>query len=193
MRTHDLLTRRLHGALALGITAQLLISEVMVTPGGGRTPNGWFSLHEVLGIALFGVLLVYWLRTVARTLKSGEPLLLFPWLRRDLRARVVEDAKAHWAELKAFRLPDDEVVRPLPAAGQGLGLVLASILATTGLIAYLSISPGTPPSTGVHLLMELHESLGPLMWLYLIAHPALAVLHHLSGQKTLFRMFGRER
>lgn len=192
MRTYDLLTRRLHGALAVGVTVQMLVSLVMVTPRPDRVANFWFPVHETVGIVLFGVLLVYWLRVVARTLRGGEPLRLFPWTSPDLRAAVVADAKVTFSELSQFKLSDDEEVRPLVAAIQGIGLLIGAVLATTGLIAYLSITPGTPPSWIVHQLMELHESLGPLMWAYLVLHPAMAVLHHLAGQPTLKRMFGRD-
>jgi magnesium-transporting ATPase (P-type) len=40
---------------------------------------------------------------------------------------------------------------------------------------------------------ETHEAAGTVMWVYLVLHPAMAILHQLAGHDTLGRMFGRGR
>jgi len=193
MKKYDSLSRLLHLSLAVGITAQMLVSLVMITPKPGRIPNSWYSIHESLGIVLFAVLAIYWLRAVLKTVRSGDPLMLFPWFSAARLGALAKDIGVTLADAARFRLPDDgDQVRPLPAAIQGLGLLVGLILGLTGTVFALAVTPGMPLSPALHDLKEVHEAFGPLMWGYLAIHPTLAILHQLAGHKTLTQMFGRE-
>jgi cytochrome b561 len=190
---YDPLTRVLHFLVAAGITTQMLVSLVMVHPRPGRPPNQWFEAHETLGLALLGTLVVYWLWYLLRTLATGEPMMLFPWFSRSRLGALVEDIRATSRELARFRLPDAEGRRPVPAAVQGLGLLLGLFLAASGAIISFAMAPDGSMSSMAHGVKELHEAAGSLTWGYLAVHPALGVLHHLSGHHTLNRMFGISR
>ncbi|CCG41109.1 cytochrome b/b6 domain-containing protein [Magnetospirillum molischianum] len=193
MKKYDSLTRFLHLSLAVGITTQMFVSLVMITPKPGRIANSWYSVHEVLGIVLLAVLLVYWLRAVLKTIRGGEPLMLFPWFSAARLGALGRDIGATLSDALRFRLPNDgETVRPLPAAIQGLGLLVGLFLAGTGMVLALTITPGIALSPTLHDIKELHEAFGPLMWGYLAIHPTLAIIHQLAGHKTLNQMFGRE-
>jgi len=193
MKKYDSLTRLLHLSLAIGITTQMVVSLVMITPKPGRIPNNWYSVHETLGIVLFAILAVYWLRAVLKTIQGGEPLMLFPWVSPTRLGALAQDIGATLSDAVRFRLPDDgDRVRPLPAAIQGLGLLIGLFLGLTGTVLALTITPGVALSPILHDIKELHEAFGPLMWGYLAIHPTLAILHHLAGHKTLNQMFGRE-
>jgi len=193
MKKYDSLTRLLHLSLAVGITTQMAVSLVMITPKPGRIPNSWYSVHETLGIVLFAILLVYWLRAVLKTVQGGEPLMLFPWFSSARLGALAQDIGATVRDTLRFRLPEDgDAIRPLPAAIQGLGLLIGLFLAGTGTVLALSITPGVALSPTLHDIKELHEAFGPLMWGYLAIHPTLAIIHQLAGHKTLNQMFGRE-
>jgi cytochrome b561 len=193
MKKYDSLSRLLHLFLAVGITTQMFVSLVMITPKPGRIPNNWYSVHETLGIVLFAILVVYWLRAVLKTIRTGDPLMLFPWFSAARLGALGKDIGATLADAVRFRLPPDgDDIRPLPAAIQGLGLLVGLILAATGTILALTITPGVALSPILHDIKELHEAFGPLMWGYLAIHPTLAIVHQLAGHKTLNQMFGRE-
>lgn len=187
---YDFLTRLLHLTIAIGIPVQMLTSLVMVHPKPGRLPNQWFEVHETLGLVLFGVLLTHWIWSLLRTtLISREPLMLFPWFSRKRLAAVAQDIRATGRELIRFRLPSSESVRPLPAAIQGVGLLLGLFLASSGTILALGMGPDGSMSEFVHSVKEVHETAAPLMWAYLAVHPVLGIAHQLAGHDTLNRMF----
>lgn len=191
---YDPLTRLLHLAVALGIGAQMLTSLVMVHPKPGRLPNQWYEIHETVGMAVFALVLAYWLWVMLRTLMRGEALMLFPWFSRRLRAALFQDAAATARTLAQGRLPAGDSPQPLPSAVQGGGLLLALALGTSGTIMALGMALGMAPEGGMSPVLravkEAHEAMAPVMWAYLVAHPLLGLLHQLAGHRSLTRMFG---
>lgn len=187
---YDKLTRIFHLLVAAGVTSEMLTSLVMVYPKPGRLPNEWYEVHETVGIGLLAVVSLYWLWIVGRTLTRGEAMRLFPWfsprLLGALRDDVVETAKA----ALRLRLPEGDEGRPLPAAIQGLGLILALGLAGTGTAIELAMAPDGGLSPLFRAVKEVHESLAPVMWAYLVVHPLMGFLHQMAGHGSLNRMFG---
>lgn len=186
---YDPVTRLLHLCIAVGVSVQMLVSLVMVHPKPGRAANQWFELHETLGLALLGVLVAHWLWSLGRSAARAEPMGLFPWFSRTRMAELGADIRETSAYLMRLRLPEGEKARPLPAAIQGLGLLLALVLAATGAVLFIGMAPDGRMSAPVHAVKEVHEALAPLMWAYLVVHPALGVLHQLAGHRTLDRVF----
>lgn len=187
---YDPFTRVLHLLTAGGVTSQMLTSLLMVYPKPGRLPNSWYEVHETVGIGLLAVVSVYWLWIVARTIARGEPLMLFPWLSGRRLAALRDDVVETGRALLQMRLPTDDKPRPLPAAVQGIGLLLALLLAATGTAIELGMAPDGGLSPLMRGVKEIHEGMAPLMWAYLVAHPLLGLLHQLAGHRTLTRMFG---
>lgn len=188
---YDPMTRLLHLLVAAGITGQMLISQVMITPKPGRVANGWFELHENLGIFLFGAVSVYWLWIIARTLRQGEPMLLFPWFSRRRLEDLWEDTRATLQALRQGRLPVDNGPTPFPSAIQGGGLLVGLALAASGTVIALGMGENGETTPFIHMIKEGHETIAPLMWAYLAVHPLMGLLHQLAGHHTLSRMFGR--
>lgn len=187
---YDLTTRILHLLVAAGVTSQMLTSLVMVHPRPGRLPNDWYEVHEAVGVGLLAVVTLYWVWIVGRTVARGEPMLLFPWLSRRRLAALGDDVAETGREALSLRLPVGDEPRPLPAAVQGIGLLLALLLAGTGTAIALGMAPDGGLSPLLRGVKEVHEAMAPLMWAYLVAHPLLGVLHQLAGHRTLSRMFG---
>ena len=186
---YDPVTRLLHLALALGISAQMLVSLVMVVPKPARPANQWFEVHETLGLALLGVVVAHWVWSLMRTWRGGEQLMLFPWFSRRMLSDLGRDIHDTATSLRRFHLPEGEGTRPLPAAVQGLGLLLGLGMAATGAVLAFGMAPDGRMSAAVHAVEEVHESLAPLMWAYLVVHPALGILHQLAGHHMLERVF----
>lgn len=187
---YDPLTRILHLLVAAGVTAQMLTSLVMVYPKPGRLPNQWYEIHETIGLGLLGVVGLYWLWIAARTAFRGHPMMMLPWfsMRRleALRADTAETVRA----MSHLRLPSGGEARPLPAAVQGLGLLLALALAGTGTAIDLAMAPDGGLSPLMHGVKEVHEAMALPMWAYLVIHPLLGLLHQVAGHHSLNRMFG---
>jgi cytochrome b561 len=176
------LTRLLHLVLLVAIVHQLLNSEFMRRPLPGDPPSVLYVMHEYIGLTSFGVVLAFWVWTLAR---RGETRLdtLFPWLfPARMRAIFIAITSAA-AELRDVELLE-RVGGILAGAVHGLGLLVATGMAVTGTVYYFEIT--TPLA---HQALELHRLMANLMWAYLIGHGGVAVLHHLLGSDVLRRMF----
>lgn len=187
---YDRVTRFLHAVIAGGITVQMLVSLVLVYPRPGRLPNAWWEVHEIVGLLLVAALGLHWAWSLGQTAVKGTPFLLVPWFSATRLKALGDDLVAMVAEIRSGRFPHSDEPRPLAAAFQGLGLLLASFLAVTGLVMFFGMADDGAMGPAVGALKEAHETAAPLMWAYLVAHPALGIAHQFAGHRSLSRMFG---
>jgi cytochrome b561 len=183
------ITRILHAALAVAIVHQLVTSLFMERPRpGGSSGNFAFEFHEAVGLASLGLLALFWLWTVVRRGET-QPGALFPWLSAERRRRVFADIRSIVGGLVRRRFPPLASEMPLASAVHGLGLLVATAMATTGAIVYATMGADGSLPTGGKFSLELHEVFANLMWAYLIGHAGMAVLHDMAGHRVLGRMF----
>lgn len=168
--------------MAVGV--QLIAGLVMQAPSARHAGNGFFTLHKDSDLLIGALALIFWV--VIATRHSGtEPGLLFPWLKADRRSALFADARRHWAALRRGHLAEFQAAAPMAAAIHGLGLVLVTVLAATGVGHLLAtIDGGSATSTG-EWLRWLHGLTGVLVWLFLIGHGLMALLHHYAGELDL--------
>lgn len=176
-------TRLLHLLIALAVTHQLVVSLIMVVPENNRPGDTYYEFHETVGLATFAIVLAYWLWLVFRRSDRGAGAL-FPWFSRAGWAAVIADVRVHLASLRQLRLPAIEE-QPLASAVHGLGLLTATVMATTGVLAWSRVLAGS----ATELLWQVHVAISNLMWAYLIGHVSIALLHEISGERLLGRMF----
>ena len=186
---YDRLTRLLHLLVAAGITSQAITSAIMIPPKPNVIPNEWYGIHESTGMGLLAVLVVYWAWVIVRTIAYGQAMRLFPWfsVRRlgELREDIVETVRG----IARFTLPYGDEPQPLASAIQGLGLLLGLAMAGTGTFIALT-APGSSLWPYFFPVLETHEMLGAFVWLYLMVHPLLGILHQIAGHGSITRMFG---
>ncbi len=188
---HSLVTRVLHLLVAAAIVLQLASSQLMRVPRPGRSGSGTeaaaFTLHEYVGLATMAIVVLFWLWLPAR--RQGTSLgLLFPWFSRQRLAGLQEDVRLHVRCAMRLALPEPERAVALSSAIQGLGLVLALIMATTGTIGYLVWTEGTAMTGLAAAVFEVHGTLANVLWGYLIVHVGAALLHELLGHRILYQM-----
>jgi len=186
---YDLFTRLLHLCIVVGVVSQMLVSLVMVYPKPGRPENAWFELHEMVGLSLLGVFTAHWIWSIVKMRVFAEPLLLFPWFSTQARRALQQDLIETLREVRQFRLPYSRTATPLPAAIQGLGLLLGLFLAATGAIIFFGMEADGKMSGLIHGVKEVHGAVSVLMWVYLAVHPTLGILHHFAGHDVLTRVF----
>ncbi|WP_448192658.1 cytochrome b/b6 domain-containing protein [Azospirillum sp. sgz301742] len=186
---YDSVTRLLHATIASGVTIQMLVCLVMVYPRPNRLPNALWEVHEIVGLILAVALALHWAWSLGRAALGGRPILLFPWFAASRLRALRDDLFTMGGELRNGRIPHADEPRPAAAAFQGLGLVVASVLALTGMVMYFGMAENGAMGPVVHALKEVHEAAGPLMWAYLAVHPTIGILHQLAGHRTLSRMF----
>lgn len=192
----SLLTRVLHGLLALAVVHQLAVSLVMEPPKHGHEaaglPGTLFDLHEGVGLFSFAVVSVFWLWSLVRGRETRVGMLL-PWFSPDRRRALGEDLLRHAAALRQWRLPDYQPQSPLPAAVHGLGLLVITAMGATGAVIYFTA--GQPGAVGALAkgLKEVHGAIANLAWAYLIGHAGLGVLHGVLGHNIVRPMFSLQR
>ena len=187
---YDRFTRFLHIFLAIGISVQLAISLVMTHPKPGRPGDVFYEIHEYLGLALLGILVLYWVWAAIRRGKTPFTQL-FPWLTPARYRPLMEDAQRYASHMTQLRLPPESgSPSPLANAVQGLGLATALLLGASGLLMFLNApSEGARMTGWLYDVKEVHEVFGSIMWVYLCAHAAMGVLHQLAGHDTVRAMF----
>jgi cytochrome b561 len=176
-------TRLLHLLVALAVIHQLGISLVMRAPEAGQPGDMYYELHEKAGLATFVVVFVYWLWIGFRQSRRGVGVL-FPWFSRSKRSAVFADLRFHIASVAQLKLPALKE-QPLASAVHGLGLLIVTIMAGTGAIAWSGLLSGSTTRS----LWQVHAASGNVMWVYLIGHASFALLHEFAGERLLARVF----
>jgi cytochrome b561 len=188
----SIMTRLLHGLLALAVIHQLAVSLVMEPPKRGHDapglPGALFDLHEGVGLFTLGVVVAFWLWTLVRRRETPVSALL-PWFFRGRRRDLAQDLAQYAAALRRRRMPEYRPRSPLPAAVHGLGLLVITAMGATGAVIYFT--QGQPGVAGqvAKATWEVHEALANLAWAYFIGHAALGVLHGVLGHDIVRPMF----
>jgi len=181
-------TRALHFCLLAVVLSQLVSSQFMERPLPGEEPGWPFLLHEWIGLAGVGVLTLFWLWSLARNASETPLSRMIPWFSLQRISAIVDEIAGFARDALALRTPSFEL-DATSSAVHGLGLILASFLALSG-AAWYFVFTGTPYGK---ILMGLHSLAGNLMWVYLIGHASMAVLHQLAGDEVFSRMFWLRR
>ncbi len=189
---YDLLTKLLHWGIAVSVTLQLLTSLLMEEPEHGEVRSafeaGLFEVHENVGLIAFGLLLLRWLWALSGHAMAGWQRL-FPWLSTEGRRELIGDIRQglpHWLKGK---LPEPGERDAIAKTFHGFGLVIASMMAITGLIIFFTMDSDGGLRGFAHAMGEVHEAFSVLMWIFLVGHLAMAGWHQLLGHDVLGKMF----
>lgn len=185
---HSRATRLFHASLAMAIVAQLATSQVMRPPEVGAAGDIWFTLHQYSGLTAAALALGLW--GVMALRQRGTALgALLPWASSKRLKALGSDMIAHLRCIMARRLPPHDPHSPLASAVHGLGLVLMSAMAATGVLFYLMNWLGMIGQPATELVLSAHKLGANLVWAYLIGHAGIALLHHLTRQMRLSSMW----
>ncbi|MDG1376219.1 MAG: cytochrome b/b6 domain-containing protein [Yoonia sp.] len=182
---HALLTRMLHGGLAIAIIVQLASSQFMSPDKGGNTA---FEVHEYAGLAALAFVIGFWIFSLVR--QRGTPVAeLLPWASSARRAALWHDVHSHYTAFRQFKLPSHDGSSPLASSIHGLGLLLMTAMAASGTLYYF-VNAGDPDAGGlVGAAMLIHKTLANLVWAYLIGHAGFGVLNHFGKTMSLRTMW----
>lgn len=179
---YSLPLRLLHGAIAVLASFQQISSLWMSDPG-----TQWlFPFHRILGVVAVLAVLLFWMHGYAMQ-NTGR---LFPWGKTG-RAQVLADGRS----LLRGQLPPVTGQPGLAAFGHGIGILLLTGCAITGLVMFSMIPPwhdGPPASPMAFTRWTLtHKWFGQWLWWYWLGHIGFALLHHWRGERVFAAMFGR--
>lgn len=187
IQTRSRVRRWLHLLLAAVIVHQMVVSAVMEVPNPkhGHPGNLWWSFHEYGGLVAFAVVFLFWAASLVRTAAVTGPGAWFPWWSPIRLKALRDDAAGYLRAALRGRLPAPDDASPLAAAVQGLGLLLVSVMALTGTLWWLGRQLGGAWPTLGHWMIEIHGTLGNLVWYYLALHVGATLLHELFGHRVL--------
>jgi len=187
---YDRLTRWLHVGLVLAIPLQLLSEEFMRHPKVGRVRTdaeiAFFEMHEWVGMAALAIVLIHILWS---TTKAGGGLArLFPYFSAGGCKSIIAELKQvpGWFTGKLHATAEESA---LAGAVHGLGLLLVIAMGATGAVIFFGMDEVTGQMGDfAHDMKELHETFGPLVWIYLIGHVGMVALHKIKGHDLLSRI-----
>ncbi len=164
--------RYLHWTFAPMIALQLFLSLFMSSKKQGL-PNLLFNIHITIGPILAGVIIALWIYIITN---SNIRQHFFPYNHLD---EVSKDIK----NLMSFKLAETGPRPGLPGLVHGLGLIDVSIVLIAGVIMHFLFpfslkDPSLKPIVGI--FMEIHDFFGVSMWVYMIGHTFMALLHRIS-------------
>jgi len=189
---YDLTTKLLHWGIALSITLQMLNSLVMEEPEPDEVRSaieaGLFEIHEYTGLIAFTLLFARWLWSVSGHAMGGWRHL-FPWYFADSRKELIEDIRREVPGWLKGRIPAPSEGDAIAKTVHGLGLIIASVMAATGIVLFFGMQENGAMNPVVHLFSEIHEEASTLMWIFLGGHFGMAMFHQLRGHDVLGKMF----
>jgi len=148
----------------------------------------FFEMHEWVGMLILTLVLMRLMWSLMSEESSWSRL--FPYLSGDGRRQLPNKVKHEVLDMLKGKFAESGQKSPLSGIVHGLGLLLVLALGATGAVMLYGMEASGQMTGLVHLAKEVHEALGGLLWVYLIAHVGMALLHTLLGHGVLHRMFG---
>lgn len=179
---HSLATRLIHAGLTIAVIIQLSTSLVM---HAGRPGDPFFQVHIFSGLTAMVLVTLFWIIAVVRT-GVTDPGMLLPWFSRARRQALWQDIRMTLAALGKGRLPPYREASPLAAMVHGLGLLLMTAMAASGTLYFFLADTRLG---FVEWVIEAHKLLASLVWVYLMAHSLMALIHHFAEGVSLSRMW----
>jgi cytochrome b561 len=190
---HNRATRLLHAGLALAIVIQLLTSLQMHGPDDIQAGDILFQVHRYSGLAATVLAFGLWVTILVRS-RGTDLGALMPWFSVRRLMALGLDIKVHAEAALKLRLPEHDPQAALPSAIHGLGLLLISAMAASGAVYFMQVALGLHSAEPDGMIaMTVHLALANLVWVYLIAHAGLALLHHLLQSMRLSTMWSLGR
>ncbi|WP_038247084.1 cytochrome b/b6 domain-containing protein [Ghiorsea bivora] len=205
--------RIFHAVFAACLLAQLAVGELMDVPEvegehqeamhiltqafahenehlaevGVTTPSLGFETHEFLGLTIVG-LLVFRMILALMALPEAGWRTLFPWLQAEGRTQLLQELNTQikgWFRLELANPQDSETTAKTM---HGILLMLAAIMAVTGVLLYFGWSITAPQSWMVVLVAEVHEAIVGVLEAMIALHVLAAILHERQGHGVLARI-----
>jgi len=190
---YEKVTRVLHLFLLLTVLVQLLTEQLMQVPKPGEPIDlvaGFiFSVHQMIGFVVLIIAITYLLVIMD---KVESRMRLFPWLEQGLRTALIAEIRRDLPGWFKGKLPSPDQAHLIAGTVHGLGLLLATGLGVTGSIIFLGIKHDGSMPPAIHTIKEIHELLGTTLWIYLIGHVSMAVLHQIKGHRVKQAIFSSE-
>jgi len=186
----DRTVRSLHLYMMLTVLVQLISSQLMKVPRPGETVQSiksiFLGLHEWDGFIVLAIVAFY---LMYMSNDRDDWKRLFPWM-------SATGCKGLWQEIR-FDIPGwlkGRLKKPAEAhyiadMVHGLGILLIIGLGSTGIMIFMRLETSGEMNEDLRLLRGLHAYLGALLWIYMLGHVGMTLIHQLKGHDILRDMF----
>lgn len=190
--TYDRPIQLLHKGIALSVILQLITEMLMRRPKPGRSLSDaealFFGVHETIGIIAFILVLTRLMMLIDAPKQVAR---LFPWLNAGGIQEIWKEVSNELPQWLAGKLKPPGEHDLLAGTIHGLGLILVFSMGMTGVVMFIGMEANGSMDAVAHFAKEIHELLSNLLWVYLIGHVSMAVIHQALGHQVLRRIFRR--
>jgi cytochrome b561 len=186
---HTFKTRLTHLLIAVLIIGQLFsiyaIEEKFFT---APIRTFLWSVHKYGGITVFFVLFSFWIHILKR--HQGTSITeLFPWVSLTALKNLIKDIIVYFKQMIQFKIPEHTTPSPLASAIHGVGIIIMSIMATTGVHRYIVYEFSITKTPLIKYISSLHHVFADYAWIYLGLHVSVALINHLFNKQKLSAMW----
>ncbi|MFT6084697.1 MAG: cytochrome b561 [Dasania sp.] len=189
MSHHTLKTRLLHSIIALLIIVQLATIFFIDNQFFSKSiSTNLFAIHKYSGITSFVILFLFWV-TLFKRHQGTSVQKLFPWFSlsalKNFKDAFTQSLSLAWQR----KMPNHAITSPLSSAFHGLGIIIMSIMATTGVFRFIVYEYAITKTPLVEFIRSLHHVFGDYAWIYLGIHAAMALINHITRTQKLSDMW----
>jgi len=185
----DRTVRSLHLYIMLTVLVQLISGQLMKVPRPGETVQSigsiFLGLHEWDGFIVLAIVAFY-LMYMGNDCDDWKRL--FPWMSasgcKDLWQEIRFDIPG-WLKGRLKKPAEDHYIADMV---HGLGILLLIGLGSTGIMIFMRLESSGEINEEIKLLRGLHAYLGTLLWVYMLGHVGMTIIHQLKGHNVLREM-----
>ncbi len=181
-------TRIVHNVMALAVLVQLISQLFMHPPRPNHEPDFWFFVHQFSGMTAMIFVLAFWFLIFSHRLEKPF-MAFFPYFSKDGRASLWQDTKRFFRAAIKFKLPPYDGNSEFATAIEGLGLLLITYMGATGIFYGVAYNVFELDFRQLHEVGEFHEAFGFFVWLYVLGHAGMGILHQVTQGVRLARMW----
>jgi len=187
---YDRSERILHFGLVVFILIQLIMTQFIGLPEPGHVRRGSDALlvgiHELVGV--LALISVCALLIIVLDDPAGRRRLM-PWLDQQGRAALWLALRRDVPGWLTGRIPLPETGGALAGAVHGAGALLALLLGLTGAMLFIGMGVRGKMPPDIRPVWTAHEFLADAMWVFLVGHAAMTLVHEFRGHRIARAMF----
>jgi len=180
----------IHLAIVCLVSFQLFFEQMMELPKPDKPIDDiqalFLLLHEWNGFIVLGLAVLF---LMLRSGQSQTTHSLFPWLSvsgwRGIFKELAHDIPG-WFKGK-LKKPEESF--HIASSVHGLGILLLLGLGATGIMVFIGLEPNGYMDRDTKAIKDLHSSMGELIWIFVLGHSAMALLHQMAGHRVFQSIF----
>jgi cytochrome b561 len=186
---HNHKTRLLHAIIAILVIIQLYsIYAVENKFYNDPIRTVLWNFHKYGGLVAFVALFSFWIVILTRS--GGTSVTeLFPWVSLRALKNLCYDIFHYIKSIMQFKIPEHTNPSPLASAIHGLGIIIMSVMAISGVNRYVVYEFSITKTPLIKYISGLHHTFADYAWIYLGIHVFVALINHIFKKQKLSSMW----